>query len=621
MSVILVNDLLDELREDNHRLHKELSFERQLCEYNEEVLKNNEKTSDPMFAESTQSLLQVLATDAIDIIEPNVVSIDLNPTESVKQNTYPIVSDNGLEVQPPIGDYGTQCGDTAADKSSKAQEIIDLLDDSDTEDTAAQPVATNQVTDIETQNPILNDLLNNDTSNSMDTAITSQDTAPATDPGVYQCLECSKIFTTKQGLRIHNGMFHRKPVDQLQASGNQHLTVAQVGGHIIAGFVKNLTPIPAVHNSSQSNDTAPATDPGVHRCLECRKSFATKQGLRNHKRIVHPPPDDEEWSPSTARLAKPAAARKRVFITPITTAPNVSQSNGKPSISTYSVRPKKRPLIATNEPQVVNKKPTQEVIDLRDDSDTDIEDAQPVLSPAVSSNTIDDDNIGADAIACPVDTCGKRYPNKYYFKKHVMAAHPGVVVPMTPLVKPYRCPRVDCFKSFQSDQSLQQHIQTNHKSSSQTSTPIKSGTHSCPHDGCGKAFVFRHGLNQHIRTVHSVTAAPSELNPCPQVVCDKGFSSDQDLRQRTLTIRLSALPADPNTSLKRFPCSHDGCDKWFSSEQYMRTHVVSAHSTPLAPKPSQSLKPYPCRHDGCGKGYSSKQNLNLHIMNAHSIPQ
>ncbi|CAG2109397.1 unnamed protein product [Medioppia subpectinata] len=579
-----------------------------------------------MFAESTQSLLQVLATDAIDIIEPNVVSIDLNPTESVKQNTYPIVSDNGLEVQPPIGDYGTQCVATAADKSLKAQEIIDLLDDSDTEDTAAQPVATNQVTDIGLQNPILTELLNEDTCNSMDTAIASQGTAPATDPGVYQCLECLKIFTTKQGLRIHNGMFHRKPVDQLQASGNQHLTVAQVGGHIIAGFVKNLTPIPAVHNSSQSNDTAPATDPKANRCLECRKSFTTKHGLKIHNGLVHPPPpyDQQEWSPSTStrQLAKSAVAGKRVDITPITTpALNVSQSNGTPSVNTYSVRPKKRPLIDTNEPQVVNKQPAQEIIDLRDDSDTDIEDAQPVLSPAVSSHTIDDDNSGVDAIACPVDTCGKRYPNKYCFKNHVMAAHPGVVVPMTPRVKPYRCPRVDCFKSFLSDQSLQQHIQTNHKSLQQTSTPTKSGTHLCPHNGCGKAFVFRHGLNQHIRTVHSLTVTPSQLNPCPQVGCDKGFSSDQDLQQRSLTIRLSALPADPKTSLKRFPCSHDGCDMWFSSDQYMRTHVVSAHSTPPAPKPSQSLKPYPCRHDGCGKGYSSKQNLNFHIMNAHSIPQ
>ncbi|CAG2122107.1 unnamed protein product, partial [Medioppia subpectinata] len=129
-----------------------------------------------------QTSNRVLATYGSEtgdhIIEPNVVSIDLNPTESVKRNTYPIVSaDNGLEVLPPMGDDGTQ----AADKQLKAkEEIIDILDDSDSEDTTATPVTpmvptatvnhlrsssvtVNQTADLWLQNSLITQLLNKPT--------------------------------------------------------------------------------------------------------------------------------------------------------------------------------------------------------------------------------------------------------------------------------------------------------------------------------------------------------------------------------------------------------------------------------------------------------------------------
>ncbi|CAG2105221.1 unnamed protein product [Medioppia subpectinata] len=190
-----------------------------------------------------QQLATYYNDDSDDTIEPNPV-IDLNPTESGKQNTI-VSADNGLEVLPLIGDDGTQ----AADNQFKTkQEIIDILDDSDSEDTAATPVTqslpttaitpmvptanvhhygsaaavtVNQTADICLSNSLITQLLNKPTRNSLDTNGTSQATAPATDPEVYLCLECRKTFTTKHGLQTHNGMFHRKPVDQLHASGDQ----------------------------------------------------------------------------------------------------------------------------------------------------------------------------------------------------------------------------------------------------------------------------------------------------------------------------------------------------------------------------------------------------------------
>ncbi|CAG2115718.1 unnamed protein product, partial [Medioppia subpectinata] len=260
-------------------------IKRCLAARDKQVLKINGNT-DPIVAKTSQSLLlqsmltagtvgqtsnRVLATYGSEtgdhIIEPNVVSIDLNPTESVKRNTYPIVSaDNGLEVLPPIGDDGTQ----AADNQLKAkEEIIDILDDSDSEDTTATPVTpmvptatvnhlrsasvtVNQTADLWLQNSLITQPLNKPTRNSLDTNSTSQATAAASDPEVYLCLECRKTFTTKHGLQTHNGMFHRNPVDQLHASGDQQSAV-QMAGHITAGILNDFTPITVVHNSSQSN--------------------------------------------------------------------------------------------------------------------------------------------------------------------------------------------------------------------------------------------------------------------------------------------------------------------------------------------------------------------------------
>ncbi|CAG2103846.1 unnamed protein product, partial [Medioppia subpectinata] len=396
---IVIHDLLDELRELNEILRKKLSFKRQLNEMLENMkqksLKNyhslkktqnsNNKqinTKSGVNAKRFWQLLRhklphlmagvhtkthrrpllspnvndittghtftagnhMMATDAIkttsDIIEPNIVSIDLNPTESVKQNSYPIIiADNGLEVLPPIGDDGTQ----AADNQFKTkQEIIDILDDSDSEDTAATPVTS---------------------------------TVPTATVHHY----ASVNQTADICLQTHNGMSYRKPMDQLHASGDQQST-AQMAGHITAGFVKDLTLIPVVHNGSESND------------------------------------------------------------------------NGTKNRSLMS---------GINETQVVDNETTQEIIDLLDSDNDCIEDttdisstAQPVLS----------------SIVCPVNACGKRYPNQYHFKNHVMAAHPGLNVPLSARVKPYPSPRIDCFKSYQSVQSLQQHIQTYHRLSTAPAT-------------------------------------------------------------------------------------------------------------------------------------------------------
>ncbi|CAG2103848.1 unnamed protein product, partial [Medioppia subpectinata] len=317
----LTNNEMEVLREDNQRLTTELSIEKQLSDCLEKKtyhsLKNTQNADNnqintksglngkqfwqllrhklphlipgadtkthrrPLLSRDMTDIStghtftagnDMMATDAIktttDIIEPNVVSIDLNPTESEKQNTYPIVSaDNGLEVMPPIGDDGTQATDN---QFKTKQEIIDILEDSDSEDTAVTPVTptvptttvhhygsasvtANQTADVWLQNSLITELLNKPTRKSLDTNSASHRTAPATDPEVYLCLECRKTFTTKHGLQTHNDMFHRKPMDQLHASGDQQ-SAAQMAGHITAGFVKDFTPIPAVHNSSQSNN-------------------------------------------------------------------------------------------------------------------------------------------------------------------------------------------------------------------------------------------------------------------------------------------------------------------------------------------------------------------------------
>ncbi|CAG2105222.1 unnamed protein product [Medioppia subpectinata] len=199
----------------------------------------------------------MMATDAIkttsDIIEPNVVSIDLNPTESVKQNSYPIIiADNGPEVLPLIGDDWTQ----AADKQLKAkQEIIDILDDSDSEDTAATPVTP---------------------------------TVPTATVHHY----ASVNQTANIWLQTHNGMFYRKTVDQLHASGDQQQHIQTY--HRLSTALATTTTTSKLATNPRNppltitgENTVPATNPKVYQCLECHKSFLTRKGLQTHNGLRH----------------------------------------------------------------------------------------------------------------------------------------------------------------------------------------------------------------------------------------------------------------------------------------------------------------------------------------------
>ncbi|CAG2103847.1 unnamed protein product [Medioppia subpectinata] len=342
-------------------------------------------------------------------------------------------------------------------------------------------------------------------------------------------------------LTMTGDSFHRKPVDQLHASGDQQ-SVAQMAGHITAGFVKDLTPIPAVHNGSQSN---------------------------------------------------------------------------------YNGTKKRSLMNGTNETQVVDNETTQEIIDLLDSDNDCIEDTTNISSTAQSV---------LFSIVCPVNACGKRYPNKNSFKNHVMAAHPGINVPMTARVKPYPCPRMDCLKSYQSVQSLQQHIQIYHRlSTAPATTTITTPApkpspqlkpYPCPHDGCGKGFESKQYLTVHVMRAHSMATDAIKTNSDtiePNLVIDlndtqsvgKGFDPIvAAIRSRAATGVVQVIdikkPVTDTATLDGIQCPD--CGKDFSNKHAMRLHYKYKHS------PIGRQRVYACHWPGCHYKTNVKSNLKVHQL-------
>ncbi|CAG2116584.1 unnamed protein product, partial [Medioppia subpectinata] len=538
--------------------------------------------------------------------------------------------DNGLEVLPPIGDDGTQ----AADNQLKAkQEIIDILDDSDSEDTAATPVThslptkavtpmvptanvhhygtaavtANQTVDIWLQNSLITQPLNKPTrvnenstktcdettqviinaktppmgqlcstgsaqliqpaiiagqtrdqlvaiseTDSMDNTIesyvifigensesiepmfadtsvdntttltdTTDDTDTTEDTEIIMhsnttlngdtdsdrtteewpqditnvtqednsdanhCRIYRQTFATRNDFQTHTSLVHNK----LQANcvcgdcgqafhSYSLLTTHRYIGHTIAKTSQNIT--------TTDPSAAKAT---AYRCHKCDKSFASKRGLQTHDGIVHALKpkitSDDNWMAGDHNYS-------RII---------VNGGGDRPALDTQ----------------------------LTSDSN-DVSDSQDRTKLSINRQTID----GSAAIDWAVGASGNQYRNEHFVDKPVTAAHPASQ-------KPYPCSRAHCFKIFQSDQSLQQHIQTAHHSSE---PPLDLPLHMCPHEGCAKKYDFVDCLTLHIRKVHS-----------------------------------QSVVVAPAVDRKPYPCRHRGCGRAFSSQLCLNGHIKSAHFT------------------------------------------
>ncbi|CAG2109396.1 unnamed protein product, partial [Medioppia subpectinata] len=530
-------------------------------------------------------------------------------------------TDNGLEVLPPIGDDGTQ----AADKQLKAkQEIIDILDDSDSEDTDATPVTqslptkavtpmvptanvhhygtaavtANQTADIWLQNTLITQLLNKPTRNSLDTNSASQATAPAT--GVNE-------NSTKTSDETNQVIINAKtpPMGQLCSTGfSQPILPAisdeQTSDHLVAIsetdsmdntidsyviFIGGINQIDensesiepmfadtSVDNTTTLTDTTEDTEiimdsntilnddtdidkttdewpqditnvtqednSDANHCRISRQTFPTRNDFQTHTSLVHSKLQANYVCGDcgqafnlyslliTHRYSRHTIAKTSHNIT--TTDPSAAKATAYWCHKCDKLFPTKRGLqthdgiVHSLKPNItsddnwmagdhnysrinVNGGDGKPALDSQQTSSSnDVSDSQDSTKSLINRQPID----GSAAIDWAVDASGKRYRNEYFMDKPVTTAHPASQ-------KPYLCPRAHCFKIFQSDESLQQHIQSAHHSSA---PPLEVPLHMCPHEGCDKKYDFVDCLTLHIRKVHSqsVGVAPAvDRKPYP----------------------------------------------------------------------------------------------------------
>ncbi|CAG2106667.1 unnamed protein product [Medioppia subpectinata] len=117
------------------------------------------------------------------------------------------------------------------------------------------------------------------------------------------------------------------------------------------------------------------------------------------------------------------------------------------------------------------------------------------------------------------------------------------------------------------------------------------------------------GQSSHTRWSPAVTRATSTalgngdgVIACRLWSCGQRFQSRYYMFEHVRAAHPSQLP---------YRCRRTNCDRWFTSQGHLNKHMRTVHSR----------RTFECPYRGCGREYASRHNLNTHIAISHFTPE
>lgn len=149
-------------------------------------------------------------------------------------------------------------------------------------------------------------------------------------------------------------------------------------------------------------------------------------------------------------------------------------------------------------------------------------------------------------------------------------------------------------------------------------------SYDCPQ--CPKKFSFRCSLGRHIRGVHNDISNYE----CEESGCEKKFRSSYELKQHQISSHSKGDKSDRTCVI---------CKKIFKKVKYMQIHIASIHNTepqyfcPICSRGfsfqrsmdrhiksiHEDRRDFKCSADGCEKAFRSRYDLNEHFNNIHAF--
>ena len=172
---------------------------------------------------------------------------------------------------------------------------------------------------------------------------------------------------------------------------------------------------------------------------------------------------------------------------------------------------------------------------------------------------------------CNINDCGKEYPNRSLYEKHLRRSHSN---------KTLRCDRLGCDYVTSCDEYLKNHLQRH----------SKNRPFACVTNGCGKKFKAERSLERH-QNSHTWG-----LFECTQSGCDYRCTFETTLKKHIARYHG-----------QEFRCDHSGCDYVTSKRGLMTKHAeIHSESRPFV----------------CGTGGSVEANISeASLSNDGTTPQ
>jgi hypothetical protein len=135
-----------------------------------------------------------------------------------------------------------------------------------------------------------------------------------------------------------------------------------------------------------------------------------------------------------------------------------------------------------------------------------------------------------------------------------------------PLAGRFKCPQINCDKTYLQYQNLSVHERTAHRGE----------RYICTYPGCAKSYTTASHLAVHQRSAHL-----GERFACTQPGCAKSYTTPSHLAVHQRSAHLG----------ERYTCPHPGCSKTYSEPSGYARHKRTAHIGEWCE----------CRHPSCGK--------------------